>query len=881
MLKEISRRRFFVTLLFCLSVLLILIISFFSYRNIQLLSQSRAGEVGVRESILEYEKLLSSLKDAEAGQRSYLLTGDSAYLYAYHYALDSISVITGRINTRTETSRVVHHAHARINQLMERKLSALQKTAVARSRNGLEGVLPLIKGQPDKYWTDSIRVEIKQLQSYKLQLLNGQTRSLSNRSQLVMRGVVAGAAAGILMLTWAFIWLLIELRKRQKAFLELEQHNDTLEARVQKRTHDLQESEAKLRPMFESDMMGVIFYDLNGSILEANNSFLRMIGYSREELEQGQVSWSAMTPPEYLAIDQERISQMLEYGACTPYEKEYIRKDGTRLPILIGYTLFEGSREKGVAFILDITEQKIAREKLRKSERLQYEVFENSADALFLLNARGNIVEDCNQQAVVLFDLDNKAQFLGKEAQNLQKRPFAPEEEKEIYRELQEKGYWTHEIEYVSLKGRSFWGNAAVSLIAVNEEHYYLIRIRDVTERRQFEEKLRKNEQLLESIFENVADGLFLIEPKDSRIVRCNQRAVKLFEFTCKEEMIGLRGNEFQKRPFTEDELHQVRREVWQKRYWSSEIEYVTRRGTIFWGDMAITIVSLDDKDYLLIRVSDITERKHYQEILRRNQEELIRQKQRTEEVLALMAEDNERKTRELEEARVFQLSMLPQEPPSLGHLEMAMFMKTSAEVGGDYYDYKLHENGDLTVVIGDATGHGLKAGIIVATVKSYFQTLADRCEAVELLERISEGIQNLQVRGMYMGLTVIHVRGHQLTIASSGMPPLYLYRHHTGTVETILLKGVFLGSRLDVPLQQIQVTLQPRDTLLAITDGLPELFNRNREMLGYPQIEGAFLKTGQLYPQLIIDHLLAMGETWTGGYQNQDDITMIVLKAK
>jgi sigma-B regulation protein RsbU (phosphoserine phosphatase) len=136
--------------------------------------------------------------------------------------------------------------------------------------------------------------------------------------------------------------------------------------------------------------------------------------------------------------------------------------------------------------------------------------------------------------------------------------------------------------------------------------------------------------------------------------------------------------------------------------------------------------------------VGDINDRKQSQEQLRKSQQELLRQKQRTEEALAIIAEDNERKTQELEEARSLQLSMLPQQPPALPYLDVAMTMSTSAEVGGDYYDYKLHDSGDITLVIGDATGHGLKAGIVVATVKSYFQTLAGQYEAIELLRRIS-----------------------------------------------------------------------------------------------------------------------------------------------
>jgi PAS domain-containing protein len=99
------------------------------------------------------------------------------------------------------------------------------------------------------------------------------------------------------------------------------------------------------------------------------------------------------------------------------------------------------------------------------------------------------------------------------------------------------------------VRGREFWGNAAVSFITVNDGQYFLIRIRDITDRKRFEEKLQKNQQVLESIFEGVADALFLVDPADNRIVNCNRQVVKLFEFESKEDVIGRLGSDLQKTP--------------------------------------------------------------------------------------------------------------------------------------------------------------------------------------------------------------------------------------------------------------------------------------------------------------------------------------------
>jgi serine phosphatase RsbU (regulator of sigma subunit) len=355
---------------------------------------------------------------------------------------------------------------------------------------------------------------------------------------------------------------------------------------------------------------------------------------------------------------------------------------------------------------------------------------------------------------------------------------------------------------------------------------------------------------------------------------------VVLFEFKDKQEYIGRKSPTMEIREFTEEERKQILEEILRNHYWTTELEYVGKKGSRFWGNVAISFFRIETQGYYLIRVRDVTERRAIYEEIKRSQSELLKEKRKTEQQLAIIEEDNKRKTRELEEAKELQLSMLPQEPPTLPHLALASYMKTCVEVGGDYYDYKATPDGTLTVIVGDATGHGLKAGILVATVKSYFQTLAGQCDVVEMLQRISEGIRNLQIRAMYMGVTVIEIRDQEVRIASSGMPPIFLYRQATQKVESFLLKGPFLGSTLPTPYHHLTERLLPGDSLLVVTDGLPELFNKERQMLEYPAIEKTFLQSAHLLPQDIIDSIVRLTDEWTQGLPNEDDITLLVLKA-
>ncbi|WNZ27146.1 PAS domain S-box protein [Leptolyngbya sp. NK1-12] len=144
---------------------------------------------------------------------------------------------------------------------------------------------------------------------------------------------------------------------------------------ARKRTEDaLAASEAKLKSFMDANVIGILFGDVHGSIREANDELLRIVGYTREDLYTGKLSWLTITPPEYLPLDAERIAEAQERGACTPYEKEYIRKDGSRVPILLGYSLVGENREESVAFILDLTERKQA-----EAEREQLLVREQAA----------------------------------------------------------------------------------------------------------------------------------------------------------------------------------------------------------------------------------------------------------------------------------------------------------------------------------------------------------------------------------------------------------------------------------------------------------------------------------------------------------------------
>ncbi len=115
----------------------------------------------------------------------------------------------------------------------------------------------------------------------------------------------------------------------------------------------------------------VVSTDKDEHLPGCNDAFLRMVGYSRQEQEAGELNWAAMTPPSYAERDRHYVEQLSIDGGTAPYEKEYIRKDGSHVPVLIGAALFEDSPQEGVCFVVDLTEPKKLELQFLRAQRME------------------------------------------------------------------------------------------------------------------------------------------------------------------------------------------------------------------------------------------------------------------------------------------------------------------------------------------------------------------------------------------------------------------------------------------------------------------------------------------------------------------------------
>src|SRR5215470_13951202 len=257
--------------------------------------------------------------------------------------------------------------------------------------------------------------------------------------------------------------------------------------------------------------------------------------------------------------------------------------------------------------------------------------------------------------------------------------------------------------------------------------------------------------------------------------------------------------------------------------------------------------------------------------------ERMLAEARRRQEIEA----ENQQRAKEMEEARQLQLSMLPQGVPYLPHVEIAACMKPATEVGGDYYDWRLGADGTLTIAIGDATGHGLKAGTMVTVTKGLFNHLAEQADLVATLSQTSRALKRMNLRSLFMAMTLVRLKGNQLQCSVAGMPPILIFRAATETIEEIPLHGAPLGGLTNYVYRQAETRLDVNDVALLLSDGLPERFNAAGEMFGYERIQELMLAHALSSPQLLLERLMQASDEWAAGKLADDDMTFVALRRK
>ncbi|RAM49678.1 MAG: hypothetical protein C6Y22_21020 [Hapalosiphonaceae cyanobacterium JJU2] len=289
----------------------------------------------------------------------------------------------------------------------------------------------------------------------------------------------------------AYEQLEIELAERKQAEEKLRQ--------AQKLQIELQ----LLEDILETAHAGYWNWNIPDNQVYLSPTFKQMFGYEEHELPNTPETWHSLIFKEDLPGVLESFEQHIKSrGQIACYnEVRYRHKDGSTVWVICSRRVIEwdqnGNPLRMIGCHINMTKRKQTEQELIQNKDLREAIFNESADAVFLVDSQTLVTLDCNRRAVEMFGVADKAELIGIEGHTLQRYQFSPDEMAAILAELQLKGFWSREIEYVTRQGNIFWGNIAAKPITVAGRTLNLVRVSDTTVRRQAEEQLKQtNEQL-------------------------------------------------------------------------------------------------------------------------------------------------------------------------------------------------------------------------------------------------------------------------------------------------------------------------------------------------------------------------------------------------
>jgi PAS domain S-box-containing protein len=385
----------------------------------------------------------------------------------------------------------------------------------------------------------------------------------------------------------------------------------------------LKESEEKYKVLFKTAPIGISITDKNGYILEGNDIAESWLGEPQilQQLDCGERETSpnvirpdgSVMPVEEYACIQALRNQVPIYDV----ETGIVCADG----ILRWFSVSAAplaSEHYGVMLIhTDISDRKQAERTLQQTlDQLNYHI-ENSPLATIRWDQEFRVVS-WSRQAEEIFGW-SATEVFGK---NMQDWQFIYEDDLEYV--LKEASQLVSGIS-VTCQNRNYHKDGSIIYCewynsALVDESGNLISIlslaHNISDRQRLEKELIHSRDLREAIFNESSDALFLVDSETRLTIDCNQQAVRLFEVDCKDDLIDIEGHILQKRQFTPQESAQIIQEVNQKGFWSLEVEYITRKGREFWGDLSAKQITFEDQRFHLVRVVDITARKQTEIVL-------------------------------------------------------------------------------------------------------------------------------------------------------------------------------------------------------------------------------------------------------------------------
>ena len=406
---------------------------------------------------------------------------------------------------------------------------------------------------------------------------------------------------------------------------------------------ELRQSETRMRRAMEIERVGIFFFTTEGQITDANDAFLEMTGYTKEDVARGGLRWDKMTPPEWMAVTREEMSKFSATGEIGPYEKQYFRKDGTRW-----WGLFTGTRlreDLGVEYVLDISDRKKAEDELLASEERFRQFAENSADVFWILDAETAHLEYLNPVYEKMFGISPDLVMQDRTRRLDLVHPDDREKAASGLEIARAGKTFTRSYRIIRPSdGQTRW--IRDTGFPIRDANGKIVRVaglaQDITEDRNRSEALATSEERFRILVEGTPDYAMFLLNKDNVITYWSSGAERVFGWT-REEAVGQGGDiiftpEDKEKGAVEKEIEVALKEgrAPDRRY------HVRKDGSRFWADGVMRRLDHDEGTWRgLAKIArDATDQKTIEEALRHARDEMEqRVLERTRDLLAINTE--------------------------------------------------------------------------------------------------------------------------------------------------------------------------------------------------------------------------------------------------